>query len=166
MSENLVNPSRQGVTTTEGGAFLYEELAADRRHLTAIWRAVKALLDDSHLLLNHRRRFSELVALLRDQLALHFALKESQGYMQSVVEEAPRLSEAVQRLRHEHAELFETIRRLADASEAVPLRPISIEELQILTQQLADFNAALEQHEENERNLIFEATDRDLGGEG
>lgn len=145
---------------------LAEEMGADRKHLAAIRRAVKSLLDNSHLLLNHRKRFAALIGLLRDQLALHFALKESQGYMQTVVDGAPRLSNAVQRLRNEHAELFESIRNIADDSEEVPHRHLTLEELDVLVQRLTEFSQALDQHDENERQLLFEATDRDLGGEG
>jgi hypothetical protein len=91
-------------------------------------------------------------------------LEESGGYMQLVRERHPALVDEAARLRHEH-DLF----RQQMADNVAQLQQLSVgdlDELEQSCQQLRQFLARLDEHHRREIDLLQEAAERDLGGEG
>ena len=62
-------------------------------------------------------RLASLLAELRDQLAMHFALEEAYGYFHNPVEVEATLAETARRLRAEHSPLYLRCSQLADHAE-------------------------------------------------
>lgn len=143
-----------------------EEIKRDYAHVSALRAALKALVENTEVLQNHRKRFTELVAMFRDQLAFHFALQEAAGYFKDTLDNVPRLSELAARLRNQHVELFNRICEIANEAEEMLTCALPEERIDLVTQRLREFDCALQQHEKDEAELLCEATDRDIGGEG
>ena len=109
------------------------------------------------------RLLIDKLCLLRDQLALHFALEEGYGYFDDPVHVAPRLSRQAAQLREEHKGLYLDLCQLVDRAE----RMFYDEEHAALAlwigPEFLDFDGRLKSHEERENELIFEAYDDDIG---
>ncbi|ADB16348.1 hypothetical protein Psta_1673 [Pirellula staleyi DSM 6068] len=148
-------------TLTVNAAFL-EEIKEVHQEL---WQ----LLDD----LRHRisrpiapqmcRTLLDRLELLRDQLALHFALEEAYGYFEDPVQVAPRLSQRAEALRSEHQELYANFCDLLDEAEHKFYDEHEAELTIWIGDRFLQFDRQLREHERAERELIFEAYDCDLG---
>ncbi|MBI2477252.1 MAG: hypothetical protein HYV60_00955, partial [Planctomycetia bacterium] len=111
----------------------------------------------------------------------HFALEEAYGYFEEAIDVAPRVAERADELRAEHAMLFESIRKIAEAAQEWHAQHVfphhsngdvsgdgagtSLSFLRILIQ-FQQFSDQLLQHEQNENSLILDALNTDIGGEG
>ena len=141
-------------------AFL-KDIKDDNRDLKLLLDKIFPLAEFPQTAGNHWRELVELLAELRDQLALHFSLEEAYGYFDDAIGSAPQLSLTAECLRGQHSKLFERIRNLADrAAEA------RVESSEQVTRLLADFNrfrAEFEKHEEDELKLILDSLDDDIG---
>ena len=102
-----------------------------------------------------------LLAELRDQLAIHFALEEAYGYFDEAVDIAPQLSAKAENLRGDHRLLFQQICELAEEITEVPVE--NDENSSRFIQGLGRFKHSFERHEEAELKLILESLDDDLG---
>jgi hypothetical protein len=167
-------------TLTVNAAFL-REIKDDNRQLQELLAMLRDLTSNRVVLRSHRQRVIGLLEDLRDQLALHFALEEAYGYFEEAIDVAPHISEATDRLRAEHAILFESIRTIAEAAKQWyaqrvahrytigyasgngATRALSFHDIAI---QFQHFSDQLLQHEQNENALILEAFDTDIGGQG
>jgi hypothetical protein len=113
---------------------------------------------------SHRpKHFASLLAKLRDQLASQFSLEEAYGYFDEPVAVAPNLSEAAQRLRHEHAELYLQIVQIAEEAESILIRDRQARAMQQLIHRFVRFLARLQHHESAENELILDAYTSDVG---
>lgn len=100
---------------------------------------------------------------LRDQLALHFALEESFGYFDQPLNVAPELSDAADRLRNEHKQLYAEFSELVDHAENL-FYSGHVTQLSLwVGSAFVDFDDRLRDHEERENALIYEAFDSDIG---
>jgi hemerythrin len=149
----------------ESDPVLRREMKRDSQHLAGLRLAVGAFIDNASLLHDHQQRFVELLARLRDQIAKHFALKEFNGYLDDSAIEEPRLAASIESLRTQHAELFEMISEIATSAEQLSIHAYSSDRLNAVLERLRLFDLALQQHEELESQIVYEATDVDLGGE-
>lgn len=148
-------------TLTVNAAFL-EEIKEVHQEL---WQ----LLDD----LRHRvtrpiapqlcRSLIDRFELLRDQLALHFALEEAYGYFEDPVQVAPRLSEQAEGLRSQHQDLYADFCDLLEQAEQMFYHQRHTELTLWIGDRFLAFDRRLREHERAERDLIFEAYDCDLG---
>lgn len=145
---------------------LSQEMHRDSTHLADLRLALKAYVDNSTLLRFHRSRFVELLTRLRDQLAIHFTLKQVGGYLVEVVQKDPRLSEPAEKLRADHTQLFQMVCELVDQVEEAASGRAAQRRLPKLLKKLDEFECALQLHEEQEKELVLESVDRDLGGQG
>lgn len=108
-------------------------------------------------------KFAEVLADLRDQLAMHFTLEEAYGYFDDAVTEAPRLSERASRLRGEHQDLYTGLCRLLDQVEHARRRHGKHRVPEKIRQAFVEFQRALKRHESEENALILEAFNEDIG---
>lgn len=152
-------------TVTLNAAFL-QEIKDDNRHLRDLRKAIRALISNRTLVAGHLPRLLALLEEFRDQLAMHFSLEEAYGYFDDAVDVAPRLSEAVDRLRSQHSDLFGILVHLVGDAESLLRHQRSDEQLDEFIERVQDFDSALSDHELRESQLMMEAMDRDLGGEG
>lgn len=114
---------------------------------------------------DHSRFFVNMLVELRDQLALHFALEEAYGYFEDPIEVRITIAREANRLRNEHRRLYAQISQIAERGE------MFIEEGNFtmlatsLPGQFILFDAALQNHERRENELLLMAMDQDTGGE-
>ena len=149
-------------TVTINAAFL-EEIKEDDRRLRHLLTEARTAFAQRRF---HRAWLIRTVALLcdlRDQLALHFTLEESFGYFDEPVCAAPWLSDRADTLRAQHPDLFVQICEIVEVAERSldpDARPARLDQL---ADRFDEFLAALEQHETDETELIFQAYNDDIG---
>jgi len=119
--------------------------------------------EPSRLVLD-RRSFLEVIETLRDQLALHFALEEAYGYFDDPIYVAPRLCDRASALRDEHQQLYLSYCELeVRAVDVLEHRSPARSVLEALVSEIADFDAQLRRHEEEENQLIQQEYSDDIG---
>jgi hypothetical protein len=149
-------------TVTINAAFLQEikevnsELWQDLAHVR---RAASALFSTRAQCLE----FADLLARLRDLLALHFALEEAYGYFDDPVYVAPRLSERARGLRSQHQVLYLEVNRLVDLAEDLCSRGRVKTFKAVVAAGFEAFHRQLQAHEADEEELILQAYGDDLG---
>ena len=111
----------------------------------------------------HCRRFVEMLAQLRDQLAMHFALEEAYGYFDEPVSVAPRLSRRANDLRIEHRDLYLHICEIVDQAERLAFGRKQLSLATDISLRFRSFHDQLLAHEAQETDLILEAYDDDIG---
>lgn len=137
------------------------ELEEDSHHLRELKLAIDEVLAHPRITANHWGELQELLNDLRDQLSLHFALEEADGYLDCAVESHPERASDADHLRHQHEELFEEIRTIADS--AMELSTEKQRKMEALVERFRRFRSSLEAHEEAEWDLIQQVMDEDLG---
>ncbi len=110
------------------------------------------------------RVFVDLLADLRDQLALLFSLEEAYGYFEDPVFVAPQLGKLAESLRAQHCELYLEITQLVEQAERHEYRGQLVSWIVVLAGAFMRFNRRFLQHEARENDLIQQAYDDDLGG--
>ncbi len=141
-------------------AFL-KDIKDDNRELKALMDKIQPLASQLPTAVNHWPELIRLFADLRDQLAMHFSLEEAFGYFEDAIITAPQLSVTAERLRGEHAVLFQQIRDLADLAFEVPAE--ADEQISMLLKRFDDFQSKFQRHEEAELTLILDAMGDDIG---
>ncbi len=145
---------------TVNAAFL-KEIKEDNHQLKSLWDQISPLAVHVETAINHWPELITLLAEVRDQLALHFALEEAYGYFDDAVDIAPQLSRQAETLRGDHRQLFQQVCELADQIAEVSIE--SEERSAAFIKKLTRFKHAFENHEEAELKLILESLDDDLG---
>jgi iron-sulfur cluster repair protein YtfE (RIC family) len=157
----MANDQNRPRRLTINAAFL-KDIKDDNRVLKQLMERIIPLVEHPQVATNHWQELVGLLADLRDQLAMHFALEEAYGYFDDAVVTAPQLSLAAECLKDQHPRLFERIRHLADRAGAV--RPDDgSEPVRKVLADFTHFRAEFEKHEEEEFRLIFDALENDLG---
>ncbi len=152
-------------TVTINAAFLQEIKDEDEQLKTLLQQACK-MCESILLTPIPARRFASLLAELRDQLAMHFALEEAYGYFDDPVSVAPHLSEHAESLRKQHSQLYEEISLLAETTEAISRRSRGSRGIRQVAHSFLKFNRRLQDHEEDGNELIMKAHTVDIGGSG
>lgn len=166
MSRNT-DPSRR---LTVNAAFL-KDIKDDSRDLKILIDRIGVITHPREAAANHWLELLTLLADLRDQLALHFGLEEAYGYFDEAIGTEAELSITADRLRSQHAVLFEEARHLAEAAADAHTgdAPIEGKTPEVTTAQekiLNRLEELLEQfhaHEEAELKVILDALDQDIG---
>lgn len=109
--------------------------------------------------------FHQLIAALRDQIALHFSLEEHLGYFDNPVEINAGLYTVADNLRAQHTELFAEIADLADQAADLLYPWIETPSLSEVVKQFLHFREKYLRHEKREWELIWTAQQIDIGGE-
>ncbi len=104
-----------------------------------------------------RRQLVELLAELRDQLALHFAVEEAYGYFEDAVAVEPEVSHRAESLRAEHSDLFLDLCRLEELAERWLYHEPPAHLLRQIAAGFRTFHSRLVEHESHENDLILEA---------
>lgn len=156
----MSNQNDQPRGLTVNAAFL-KDIKDDNRDLKCLLDNIVPLMEYPQTATNHWQEVVDLLAALRDQLAMHFSLEEAYGYFDDAIGSAAQLSESAERLRGQHSPLFEKIRELAE--KAVEIHDDCPDKVTGFLADFQRFRQAFEQHEEEELKLILDALDDDLG---
>lgn len=140
---------------------LRRELREDNSRLHELGSAIDELTCDSRIAANHWNELQDLFNDLRDQLSLHFALEEAEGYLNISSDGNPELICSAEYLKLQHVELFEDMRIVAEAACDVPSD--HTRRIEAVLGRYRQFRWAFEAHEEAEWNLMQRACDEDLG---
>ncbi|MEW6249636.1 MAG: hemerythrin domain-containing protein [Planctomycetota bacterium] len=100
---------------------------------------------------------------LADHLKKHMALEETDGYLREVRERRPALSDEVDRLQHEHAELERLMGHIQH--EMDELRPEDNLLIRCCCARIGMLLSYVERHEEQENQLVLHVFCQDLGGD-
>ncbi len=149
-------------TVTINAAFL-REIKLDHLELTRLLSQTETLFSQGVPSWTEKRKAFDLLAKVRDRLAMHFSLEEAYGYMEDALEVAPRLTGRAFSLRAQHSELYRCIAALSEFSEDLVSRNTQRDDLKKLSVQVTGFLERLRAHESAENELILEALDDDVG---
>lgn len=152
-------------TVTINAAFL-QEIKDDDEQLQTLLQRAREMCESVLLTPIPSDRVAALLAELRDQLAMHFALEEAYGYFDDPVSVAPHLSEQAESLRMQHSELYEEISLLAETAQNISRRNSDSRGIRQVAHGFLKFNSRLQAHEKNENELIMQAYTVDIGGSG
>lgn len=155
-----MSEQRKSKKFTINAAF-FQEIKDDHQQLADLLESLRELESHRQALPNHANEFVEKLAVLCDQLALHFALEEAYGYFEDLVEITPHLHAQTGRLRDQHEVLFVMARDLADGAAERPKG--STDKLLLIADQFVEFDEAYRAHESAETELIVDAMNQDVG---
>jgi hypothetical protein len=140
---------------------LYRDLKRDNALLHGIIESLQPLVSDRRITVNHWPEVKEKLGELRDQLAIHFSLEESDGYLNLRSGVKAEFICTVEYLRSQHVELFEEIRKIADAAYDTPVEQLP--RVDAVIKRYQRFLTSLSLHEEAEWTLVQQLADDDLG---
>jgi hypothetical protein len=149
-------------TLTVNAAFLKEIKDVNQE----LWEQLQALRDHvkRRITTSHQaRQCVDLIARLRDNVAMHFALEEACGYFEDPVYVAPWLNDRAQELRQQHPELYQRVCHLFELAERLMYRGRFGGMTNALLVDLEQFYADISAHESAEIDLVFQAYDEDIG---
>lgn len=149
-------------TVTINAAFL-QEIKEVNEDLWKLLDEVKRLCSDPQSVQLRARGVVDLLAELRDQLAMHFALEEAYGYFNDPVHVAPRLSVAAAALRDEHQVLYTMIGNLAEEADELYRAGELSKSGPRVVERFHEYYDRFQQHENCENELILDAYDSDIG---
>ncbi len=149
-------------TVTVNPAFL-QEIKDDAREFRQMLAQAGEMLGPTHLSTVEARQIVDLLARLRDQLALHFTLEEAYGYFEDAVNAAPRLSEQAEFLRNQHQTLFADYMRVFESAEQLLYESPDDHARASVARMFHNFRADLQLHESREHDLIMAAFNDDIG---
>lgn len=113
-----------------------------------------------------RDRLGERLATLHTTLDEHVTAAEADdGILAQVRDEAPRLSNQVDRLAAEHGTITDATERLIDRLEGAPTDQVA-GEAESVREQAVELLAAIVRHRQLGADLLYEAYNVDVGGPG
>lgn len=140
-------------------AFL-QEIKEDNIELRQLFRNMHDLIGESPPSI---RLWVEGLAALRDQLAFHFSLEESYGYLDDTIGAEPRLKATANDLKAEHEVLYLWIDDiLEDAEKLLYHEPNSLAAHKI-AERFSTFRQRFDHHEQREEQLILQSLGEDIG---
>lgn len=149
-------------TISVNPAFL-QEIKDDAREFRQLVAQASELLGPTNLFSTDPRSIVDLLARLRDQLALHFTLEEAYGYFEDAINAAPRLSEQAELLRNQHQTLFADFLKIVESAEQMLYEEADDAARESLARAFHNFRADLQLHEAREHDLILAAFNDDIG---
>lgn len=152
-------------TVTINAAFL-QEIKDDDEQLKVLLQRTREMCESVLLTTVPASRFASLLAKLRDQLAMHFALEEAYGYFDDPVSVAPHLLEQTESLRMQHSQLYEELSLLVETIQDISRCNGDPQGIQQVARCFLQFNSRLQDHEEGENELLMRAYNLDIGGSG
>ena len=151
-------------TVTVNAAFL-EDIKNDHVEFTDMLNATAAAVCPGSGNRTKPSGLAEILAELRDQLAMHFALEDAVGYFDDPLEADYRLCEEAAMLQSQHKELYEFLCRITNRAEEWKYgeRDFNEESFDQLAVDFQLFVRMLRTHEDSERKLIMDSFWLDLG---
>lgn len=145
---------------TFNAAFLLE-IKEDNRRLRELFCEAAELFLRPSMVRPHEA--ARLLASLRDQLAMHFALENAYGYLADVVDYAPRLCDRAHAMLAEHETLFVTCSELVERVERMESGDLRGSVRRRVAWEFFEFQRRFQDHESRENDLIMDAFEQDIG---
>lgn len=144
--------------STKGSAppSTYEEILDQHRTIKGLLGELKGELGSGSCA---RERVGDITRRLLGVLETHFAAEEEGGYFAEAIAVAPRLSRQASVLEAQHPELLDRLGSLLSAVDGDDF-PASARARH------EEFREALLEHESAENDLLYDAFETDLGGDG
>jgi len=152
-------------TVTVNAAFL-QEIKEVNEELWDMLGEARWLCGEPRHIRNHGRRAVDVLAGLRDQLAMQFAVEEAYGYFDDPVHVSPALSASANRVRGEHQMLFASIRDLADEVDDLYRRGQLSEDAARVARLFRAYCDHFQRHENDENRLILDVWDTVMRSRG
>lgn len=155
----MTNPNQP---VTINAAFLQEIKEVNQD----LWRLIEDLRQMCAAPLSIRRQSRHLVdalAVLRDQLAMHFSLEEAYGYFIDPLQPDPQVAALADSLRKQHRTLYTAASQLADHAENLYRERDDATLTTVLPISIENYLQALMIHESEETDLIYRAMYEDIG---
>jgi hypothetical protein len=146
-------------TLTVNAAFMQEIKEVNQD----LWRTMDKAFTACHAHAPYPGEIVTILAELRDQVALHFALEEAYGYFEGPAYVAPRLCEQADRLRSQHQTLYGAVSDLVEDADEWHHKRELLRHASQVCDRLHTFHEDLRQHEERESELVLAAYDDDIG---
>jgi hypothetical protein len=146
-------------TITLNAAFL-QEIKEDNTELRSLLGDIRAALAGDGSVRGRWKHFVELLADLRDHLAMYFALEEAYGYFEYPVAAAPGWSRSAASLRAQHQGLYSEICTVIEQAEQWLYCQIQVGSPRTIVRRFSAFCDRLQAHETHEQALILQV----LGG--
>ncbi len=146
---------------TLNAAFL-QEIKDDNYELHELLHRVAMILAHSGMWRRRKKAIAGILARLRDQIALHFALEEAFGYFDDPLHVTPQISRAVDALRSDHEMLFLDVCDLVEQAERVVYGESNGMRFGDLLERIDSFLRHLESHENREKALISQMLEEEL----
>ena len=146
---------------TINAAFL-QEVKEVNQDLWAVLEEIRGLCTTRERCAEHRR-WVNLIADLRDHLALHFALEEAFGYFERPARRGAGTESGGHPVAEEHKSLYAIVRDLADDVDAEDRAGTLVRHAPRLAERFNAYYDSLQRHEMEENELILSIYDRDSG---
>lgn len=156
MSDRIDRP------VTINAAFL-QELKEVNQELWQTLDNVRALCGQPLSMRLHSRSLVDLLARLRDLLAMHFALEEAFGYFHHAKEVEPEMDRSAKQLRAQHSPMYLRASELADRAENFWRERDDAMLTAVLPVGVDQFVRDLLQHEAGENELIYRTLYESIG---
>lgn len=150
----LLTTSRK--TLGVNGAFL-QEIKDSNPDLAHALHAVRATCQEPESPAETAKRLVRLLDDLRDCLAFQFALEETYGYVEGVVEPSAADASDAGLAREQHCSLYLEISELCEQAEELQYRGFATEHVRELIDETLRFHEHLIAHERLEADLVDRA---------
>lgn len=148
-------------TVTVNAAFL-QEIKEVNQELWQLLANLRQLCSSAVAVQEHAGQLIDMLAELRDQLALHFALEEAYGYFEDPVLVLPAIAQQAAELRAEHRKLYGLVNLISEEAERLWLDGNWPELMTRVPALFWAFDRQLQHHESHENELIMRQFD-DIG---
>lgn len=144
----------------------FREVRERREALSAVAASFEAALAAPASDARWLERSGDALSSLRATLEHHVTTAEApDGTLAQVRDRAPRLSDQIDRLLHEHVAMRGAVERLTDRLDRVPAERTA-EETSTIREQALEILAAIMRHRQLGADLLYEAYNVDVGGPG
>ena len=147
---------------TINAAFL-QELKEVNQELWQLIESLRSLCGQPLSMRQHSRTLVDLLARLRDYLAMHFSLEEAYGFFHYAFVVVPELERAARRLRAEHSSLYVKCSQLADQAENLWRERDEAVLTTVLPVSVDAYLLELRRHEQGESELIYRQLYESIG---
>ncbi len=149
-------------TLTINAAFL-KEIKDDNSDLSNLIDATFDALNSQAPQKVNARSLFDILSQIRDYLAMHFALEDEFGYFDDAVDVPFQLSCQADILKAQHEQFYSEICHIAEAAESLLHgNPGSVAMKRKVIDAFKSFYVRFQDHEEAERDLVFQSFQRDF----
>jgi hypothetical protein len=149
-------------TLTINAAFL-QEIKEENRELRQMLENCSQAFGDGGAVPYEPKTVVDLLARLRDQLAMHFALEEAYGYFDDAVHVTPQLTDRALKLRDQHGDLFLRLGAIVEQAEQMLYDEQTDPSLASVARDFHRFRSQFQEHEARETDLIVEVVNQEIG---
>jgi hemerythrin HHE cation binding domain-containing protein len=149
-------------TLTINAAFL-QEIKEENRELRGMLEDCSKAFGAAGATPREPKMVVDLLARLRDQLAMHFALEEAYGYFDDAVQVTPQLTDQALKLRSQHGDLFLRLGAIVEQAEQMLYDEEAEPRLASVARDFQRFHSRFQEHEARETDLIVEVVNQEIG---